>query len=132
MTALADNKEVTEKETKVLAFPVGATFKIFKGAICKLNAAGYLAPQSAEAAGFKAGIAIELVDNSAGANGALWCQVLRKGTFLLTFVGLTQADLGSIAYASDDQTVSATQAANEIAVGTIVGFESATSGWVEL
>jgi len=133
MTALADNKEILEKDGKLLSFPVVASDIIYKGALVKINAAGYLAPQAAEAGAASVGVAYELCDNSAGSAGAKKCLVLHKGVFLLTCAGtLVQADVGSTVYASDDQTVSVTQASNEVAVGKVVEYVSATQGWIEL
>lgn len=132
MAALTDNKEVLEKHRRLLSFPVVASDIIYKGAIVKINAAGYLAPMAAEAGAFNAGIAYEKVDNSAGSAGDEECLVLREGVFKLAGSGFSQADLGSTVYASDDQTVSTTQGANEIAVGKIVEVVSATEIYVDI
>lgn len=126
MTALAANYDRQEKEGKLLAHPVVASDIIYAGSIVKHNAAGFLAPMAAEAGAFFAGISIEKVDNSAGAAGALTCRVSKYGAYLMNGSGLSQADVGSIVYASDDNTVSTTQATNEVAVGQIVEFISST------
>ena len=132
MTALTDNKEVIEKDRKLLALPVVASDIIYKGAIVKINAAGYLAPMAAEIGAFMAGIAYEKADNSAGAAGDINCKVMREGVFEMVSAGITQADLGSTVYASDDQTVSTTQGTNEVAVGKIVEVISATKIMVDI
>tara|TARA_R110000782_G_scaffold3511_1_gene12884 strand:- start:794 stop:1195 length:402 start_codon:yes stop_codon:yes gene_type:complete len=125
MTALTDNKEVSEKNRRLLENGVAVDI-IFKGAIVKINAAGFYAPMAAEASAFMAGIAYEKCDNSGGSAGDLECKVLREGVFELAGAGFAQADVGSTVYASDDQTVSTTQGTNEIAVGKIAQVVSAT------
>lgn len=132
MAALTDNKEVLEKDARKLAFPVVASDIIYKGAIVKVNAAGYLAPAAAEAGAAFAGIAYEKCDNSSGSAGDLECQVLREGVFKLEGAGFSQSDVGSAAYASDDQTISNTDGGNEIRVGVVVKFISATEVWVDI
>ena len=132
MTALTDNKEVIEKGRALLRYPVVASDIIYKGAIVKINAAGYLAPMAAEAGAFMAGMAYEKADNSAGSAGDIECKVQREGVFEMVSSGLAQADVGSIVYASDDQTVSTTQGTNEIAVGKIVEVISATKCLVDI
>lgn len=132
MAALAANKEVTEKKRKLLAFPVVASDIIYKGAICKINAAGYLAPMAAEAGAAFAGMALEKVDNSSGSAGDVKARVEREGVFSMVSAGLSQSDVGSIVYASDDQTVSTTQGTNELAVGRIVEVVSATECLVDI
>ena len=131
MTALTANKEVAEKNRRLLSSPV-AVASIFKGAIVKINAAGYLAPMAAEAGASMAGVAYEACDNSGGSAGDLECKALREGVFEFVSSGLTQADLGSTVYASDDQTVSTTQGANEVAVGKISEVISATACAVDI
>jgi predicted RecA/RadA family phage recombinase len=132
MTALTDNKEVIEKNRRLLSLKVGASANIFKGAICKIKADGYMAPMAAEASAFMAGIAYEVGNNSNGADGDIECRVLREGVFQMVTAGASQADLGSDVFASDDQTVSTTQGANEIKVGKIVEVISATSVMVDI
>lgn len=131
MTVLADNKEVIEKARRLLSYPAAVDI-IYRGAIVKINAAGYAAPMAAEAGAFMAGIAEEKVDNSAGSAGDVEVKVLREGIFEVVAAGMAQADLGSLVYASDDQTVSTTQGANEVLVGRIVEVISATALMVDI
>lgn len=132
MTALTENKEVVEKGRDLLAFQVVASDIVYKGALVKTNAAGYLAPMAAEAAAFFAGIAYEKADNSAGSAGDIVCQVMRKGVFPFVTSGMAIDDMQKIVYASDDQTVSLVQGANELAIGRIVEVISATSVMVDI
>ena len=126
MAALTDNIEINEQEGKLVDHPVVASDIIFKGALVKHNAAGYLAPCVAEVGGQFAGVAYEKVDNSAGAAGAVECRAIKSGAFELLAAGMAQADVGSIVYATDDQLVSTTDAGNEQAVGKITKVLSAT------
>lgn len=132
MASLTDNKEVLEKHRRLLENPVAASVVIFKGAIVMSNASGFLAPAVALADAKMAGIAYEKVDNANGAAGDVDCKLLREGLFELSGAGFTQADIGKEVYASDDQTVSTTQGANEIAVGRISQVTSATKVYVDI
>ena len=131
MTALAADKLVDRKEGELVAHEV-AVDVIYLGAIVKINAAGYLAPMAAEAGGAFAGMAAENVDNSAGSAGDLEGRVHKKGIFQMVSSGLSQSDVGSAVYASDDQTVSTTQGSNEMLVGYIQKVVSATEALVRI
>lgn len=126
MTALVQNVDRKEKEGKLLAAPVVASDIIYNGALVKFNAAGFLAPCAAEAGAVFAGVAYEKVDNSAGSAGDKTCRVNKYGAYLMSGTGFSQSDVGSSVYASDDDTVSTTQASNEQEVGKIVEFISST------
>lgn len=132
MSNLTVEKEIQKKDGKLIAFPVVANKKIFQGAIVKMSAAGFLDSATAEAGAVVAGIAYETIDNVGGANGAKDCRVETEGVFLLNGSGFAQADLGSPVYASDDQTISKVQGANEIEIGKIVGYVSASQVWVRV
>ena len=132
MTALTDNKEVAEKNRRLLSQEVEGSAVIHKGALVKIKANGNLAPMSAEAGAHAAGIAYEACDNSAGASGDVECKVLREGVFELVSAGLAQSDMGEEVFASDDQTVSTVQGANELSVGRIVRVLSATAALVDI
>ncbi len=130
--ALSENYNRVSKDGELQAFPVAAATKIYRGALVKISAAGYLAPQAAEVGAFNAGVAYEGMDNSAGAAADLLCRVELVGAFEMNGVAFTQADLGKSVYASDDNTVSVTQASNEILVGKIIEVISATNVLVKL
>lgn len=132
MAALTDNKEVLEKHRRLIENPVAGSTVIFKGAIVKSNASGFLAPASPEAGAKFAGIAYEKCENSAGSAGDEDCKLLREGLFELSGSGFTQADVGEVVYASDDQTVSTTDGGNEQAVGKIAQVVSASKVYVDI
>lgn len=124
--ALTENSQRVEKEGRLVAMPVVAGAKIFKGALVKVKANGYLDKQSAEAGAVHAGVAYEACDNTDGASGALSCRVETGRAFYMNGVGFSQADLGKKVYASDDNTISTTQGTNECLVGKIIEFVSST------
>jgi len=131
MAALTEAKEVVEKAGKTIASPM-AVDVIYRGALCKHNAAGFAAPCAAEVGAVFAGVAYEDEDNSAGSAGDEDVKIIKEGVFLLEGAAFTQTDVGQLVYASDDQTVSTTQAANEQQVGRIEALESATLIWVDI
>jgi predicted RecA/RadA family phage recombinase len=131
--ALSDNKEVSEKHRRLLQNPVAGSSVIFKGAIVMSNASGFLAPASSLADAKMAGIAYEKCDNSTGSAGDKECKLLREGAFLLSGSGFTQADVGKVVYATDDETVALTQAVgDEVAVGKIAQVVSASQVYVDI
>jgi len=132
MAALTDNKEVNKKDGLILSMPVVASDIIYKGALVKSNAAGYLAPCASEAGSFFAGVAYEKADNSSGSAGDIECRVEVKGVFLLEGTGFGQGDVGSLVYASDDQTITKTDSGDLQLVGRIVQYVSSTNVYVEL
>jgi len=102
-----------DRDTKQLAgpvrlnnFPVAAATTIYVGSITALDAAGNLVPASSTVALIVQGIAQETVDNSAGAAGALTCNV-KEGVVARVVNGdtIVDAQRGDLCYAGDDQTV---------------------------
>lgn len=131
MAALTVNKEVSQKPGDIQAHKMAAV-EIFRGALVKLNAAGFLAPCAAEAGAVFAGIAVEDYDNSGGAAGDEEIRVLKEGQFLLEGAGFAQTDVGQPVFASDDQTITKTYASNLQEVGVISEYVSATQVWVKI
>lgn len=135
MTDLDRNSVLQSKTTGgIQSYPVAGSTHIYKGALCMLKADGYLAKCTATANSWFAGIAVDESDNSASStDGATTVAVYRKGRFLLGFSDtLTQADVGSKVYATDDNVVTVTSASNKQKVGVIVEFVSASQAWVEI
>lgn len=130
--ALSAKRQVNEKEGVLQEHPVVASDIIYQGALCKINAAGYLAPCAAEAGSIFAGVAELGIDNSAGIAGAVKAVVKSEGVFRLPCSGLTIANVGDVVYATDDEIVTVTEVANTQIVGRIVQFISATEVWVKL
>lgn len=124
--ALSANRLVDEQDGKLLAHPVAAAH-VFKGALVKHNAAGFLAPCAGEAGSAFAGIAIEEADNSAGAAGAIVCRVEKEGCFELPGTGFAQTDCGLPVYATDDASVQTAAGTTSLQkIGTIEKYISST------
>ena len=119
MTALTSNFNRTEKEGKLVSMPAGANH-IYKNALLMLNAAGFVQPAAALAGAVYAGMAYEECDNSGGAAGDKSVRIERESALEIAGSGFVSVDLGKEVYASDDNTVSTTQGANEVAVGIII------------
>ena len=131
MTALTAPLEVPWKLPDLQAFPVAATTTIYKGSKVCLNTAGF-AVAGADTAGYKyIGEAYETVDNSAGAAGDRSIRVHRTGIFKMTASSITQAMVGKLMYLVDSGTVD-DNSTNFIIVGTLVQYESATVGYVDI
>lgn len=94
---------------------VAAAQKIFAGALVMANAAGYLVKGATATGLVGVGRAEERVDNSAGSAGAK-SLTYRPGVFRFANSGstdaITAADIGTVCYAVDDQTVAKTHATN--------------------
>lgn len=129
MAALAADRNLVDQEGKLLAHPVNSGSTIFKGSLCKQNAAGFLAPCASEAGSQFAGVAIE---SSTDAINAGQVRVQKEGAFELPIVAATQANVGDKVYAVDDNTVTVTSAASLQVVGYIEKYISATKVLVQL
>jgi len=128
MTALTKNIEKVEKNGGLVLMAVKSGESIFKNAMLIVEAAAAgVKPAVAENGSRFAGIAYE--DN---ADGATSIRVQREGSFPMKGSGFSAADLLKDVYASDDQTVTTTQALAEPTVGKIVEVLSATEVMVDL
>lgn len=133
MANLTADRDALRQDGELISMPLAAV-KVFKGSLLTNNTSGY-ATKAADTANFTlAGIAYEQVDNSAGAAGDKSVRVERTGVFELNFSGTaTQGDVGKAVYAVDDNTVAlAATTTNDVLVGRIVSFVSATKVRVEL
>ena len=121
MPALSQPYETHEREGLIVAYPVKANARIWKGALVCVDSTGYLVPASDTANLRFVGVAFESVDNTGGANGAKRCRVVKRGTFVYNRTGAayTQADIGAIVRAATDNEVAKTST-NNIVVGTVV------------
>ena len=120
MPALSQPYETHEREGLIVAYPVKANARIWKGALVCVDSTGYLVPASDTANLRFVGVAFESVDNTGGASGAKRCRVVKRGTFIYNRIGIfTQADIGTTARAVTDNEVAKTSTHN-IVVGTVV------------
>src|SRR5687768_2204718 len=109
----------------ILKLPVKANTKIYAGSLVVIDA-GYAAPGRTATGLIAVGCAQKTVDNTGGAAGALVIEV-RRGTFKwLNSAGgelIAQAEVGTMAYIVDDQTV-AKVATGRSAAGRILQVDA--------
>lgn len=130
MSALTADKAVEYRDGIEIEYLVKTSSQIYAGALVMVAVAdGLLIPAADTASCAFQGVALE---NVLG-DGTLTCRVRKTGVFKVVTSGLTQAAVGSMAYAVDDQTVAlAATTTNDVPVGRIVKFDSATSVWVDI
>jgi hypothetical protein len=134
MTALSADAVIPYKADGSLvieSFPVADNVKIWKGALVCVDTSGY-ANVGADTASFRfAGVAVEQGDNTLTGHTAGGIRVrIRCGCrFLLPSTGLSQASVGAQVKVTDSGAV-ATASTNNVNVGRITEYISATSAWV--
>jgi len=133
MSGLTRDRATSYREGVELDYPVAAGAKVFAGSLVCVNADGFAVP-AADTSGYVfVGVALEQVDNSSGANGAKSLRVRRGGVFEFDAASITQAMVGDPMYAVDDHTFDdAAGPTNDIKVGILVKFASATKGWIDI
>lgn len=133
MSNLTADRDALRQDGHIISMPLAAV-KVFKGSLLANNTSGYVTKAADTASFTLAGIAYEQVDNSAGAAGDKNVRVERRGVFELNFSGTaTQATVGLPVYMVDDNTVAlAATTTNDVMVGRVVSFVSATKVRVEL
>ena len=109
MAALTNVRDTSELGGKHIALPVKGATTIYQGAIVAVDANGYAIPGKKAASLKAAGRAEETVENKGGDGDA----VIRvsRGTFVFensTSGKITAADVLSLCYMEDDQTVTKT------------------------
>jgi hypothetical protein len=133
MSALTRDRATPYREGIEVEYPVAANTKIYAGSLVCVNAAGYAAP-AADTSGFHfAGVAMEQVDNTGGSDGAKTVNLRRAGVFEFDAASITPAMVGTAMYAADDHTFDdAAGPTNDIKVGLLVKYVSATKGWIDI
>ncbi|MEW6386815.1 MAG: hypothetical protein AB1491_04780 [Thermodesulfobacteriota bacterium] len=133
MAALTQDRATSYREGIELDFPVATNTKIYAGSLVCVNSNGFAVP-AADTAGHKfIGVALEQVDNDPGADGAKSLRVRRAGAFEFDAASLTQAMVGDPMYAVDDHTFDdAGGTTNDIKVGVLVKYVTATRGWIDI
>ncbi len=119
----------TEKDA-----PVSSGVTIYEGALVNYDDAGYVKAATADDAEWFAGVALESVDNSAGADGAKTCRIRLDKPHRVVSSGLTQADVNTKVWIADDQTVTGTQPNASVLCycGNIHEVVSATDCFVDI
>lgn len=116
--------------------PVGASNRIFAGALVMRNASGFLVRGAVATGCFGVGMAEEPADNTAGANGAI--NVTYRTGITARFRNSTagdlivQADVGGIAWIADDDQVAKTNGTNTRSRAGIIEAVDAQGVWVRL
>lgn len=116
--------------------PVGAATNIFAGALVMRNAAGFIVRGAVATGCFGVGVAEQPFNNTAGANGAANIRYRTGITarFRNNTAGdlIVQADVGGIAWISDDDQVSKTNGGATRSRAGIIEAVDATGVWVRL
>jgi hypothetical protein len=133
MSALTRDRATPYREGIEIEYPVAANVTIYAGSLVCVNASGYATP-AADTSGYRfAGVAMEQVDNSDGSDGALKVRLRRAGVFEFDAASISQDMVGTPMYAVDDHTFDdAAGPTNDIKVGLLVKYVSATKGWVDI
>lgn len=133
MPALTKDRATSYREGIEVEYPVAGSTKIFAGSLVCANANGYVVP-AADTSGCRfVGVAMEQADNASGANGDKVVRVRRFGVFEFDAASITQAMVGEAMYAVDDHTFDdAAGPTNDIKVGMLVRYVSATKGWIDI
>lgn len=134
MSALTANTNRDNRVTEQEAIPVAASAHIYKGGLVAVVVASGYATPGADTAGLRiVGVAENEANNSSGASGDVSVPVRRNRVEKFACASATQAWVGNLVYAVDDNTVAlAATTTNDIVVGTVVKFESATAVWVDM
>lgn len=130
MTALSADRSTPSTDIELKGYPMGVD-TIYKGALVAINSSGYAVPASDSASDLSiVGVAEESVANeSPNAAGDHTIRVRSGRAFRLPATSITQAMVGSMMYAVDDQTIDETTT-NGMAVGILVEYISAIEGKV--
>ncbi len=129
MAALTDNRMSPSKGDikRVDRYLMANSTTIYAGSLVMINASGLATPATA-AVGAKGVVGVAFEKKTSGTGGNDWIQVA-VGKFRMGAVSIAQANVGSLMYALDDQTVDETQLANQPVAGTLVEYISGTDGW---
>lgn len=127
MAALAADRNTKSRNVgNSLSHPVAATTVIYGGSLVMRNAAGNAIPGADTASCQFAGVAKDQADNNPGAAGDTYAQCWTQGEF--KFVNgdtWTIADVGTVGYISDDQTVAKVgTTTNDVAIGPCIDVDS--------
>ena len=133
MSALTRDRATPYREGIEVEYPVAANTKIYAGSLVCVNAAGFATP-AADTSGYRfVGVAMEQVDNSSGADGGVVVRVRRTGVFEFDAASIDATMVGGPMYAADDHTFDDAEGpVNDIKVGQLVKYVSATKGWIDI
>lgn len=130
MTAVTAGIETPMRPGDIVAQPVAATTKIYKGTFVQLSS-GYATSMTKAASLIFCGVAMEDVDNSTGANGDLFVRCYRNGIHEFTLGSAAITDAGAAVYALDNATVTKTST-DATQVGKAVKYENSGKIFVDI
>jgi hypothetical protein len=132
--ALTADKKSEYKDGVEGSYSVNGGSKIFAGALVAFDTNGDIIPGADTAGLVFAGVSLEYVDNTGGADGALNVLVRRKGVYRMkSSATLTKANVGNKVFLVDDQTVGlAATTTNDVWCGNIVEYISSSEAWVDI
>lgn len=127
--ALSAARQTPSKWTaNIKAYKVKASHTIYAGSLVMIDSTGYA--HAAEASASNHGVPCVAVKTvTAAASGIYWVEC-QEGIFKFNASSISQANVGSLMYASADDTFDETQGTNEPVAGILVEYVSATSGWI--
>ena len=133
MTTLTEDRNTPQSLGDNRVGLVAAATKIFAGAMLMRNAAGYLVNGQTATGAHGVGRAHEPADNSAGADGDLTVRfdpgIFRYENSAATDL-ITVADIGSVAWIVDDQTVAKTNGGATRSAAGLIEDVDALGVWV--
>lgn len=116
----------------VRSFAVKANAKIYKGTLVVTDVTGWALPGGVGTALAPAGLALADVDNTGGANGAIYLDVLLCEAYLASDGTVDQASVNKPVFTVDDVTVAkADGTGTRSGAGNCTGFD-AGGVWVSL
>ena len=130
--ALTQDRGVTFRKGERRNDPVSAGAKVFAGAIVCLDPSGNALPGFVSTLIIARGVAMEAVDNSAGAAGDLTVESQTGEHRFKNDGTVARVDIGGIAYIVDDETVADNDGTGtRTALGIITDVDSA-GAWVNI
>jgi hypothetical protein len=135
MTAMTTERNTIRRLGDTRVEPLAAAIKVWAGSLVMRNAAGFVTKGATATGGIGIGRAEATADNSGGTAGAMTVEYRRGVYGFANAAGadlIAQADIGTLCYIVDDQTVAKTDgSATRSPVGIIDGVEGFTV-WVLL
>lgn len=129
--ALSASRDTPQRYGDYVGLTVASNEIIYAGAMVAVNTAGYAVPAADTAGQSVIGRAEETVDNRGVLYSAAKAIKVARGIFRwANGDAATDADIGKIAYVTDDQTVNKTGGGQNIIAGSIVDTDS-SGVWVD-
>lgn len=132
--ALTADRNTPARTGDLVQHPVDAATQIFAGSILCINDAGFAVPATTTTTGRVVGRANTHADNRVGSEGDVFVSAERGVFRFLNSAGdlVTRADIGSVAFVVDDETVARTDGSeSRIPAGVIVDVDD-DGVWVAL